>query len=93
MVPLSSEVQEDQRFTQNKAPETLLGSELTYFPHLGSAVPRPIPSVPFRLALLQGCSRNSIMEGIKRSKLIGGGSRWLLGSLFGRFICIAINLF
>lgn len=47
VVPLSSEVQEDQRFTQNKAPETLLGSELTYFPSswLSSAQAHPICSL------------------------------------------------
>ena len=91
MVPLPPEVQEDH----NKLPETLLCSELTYF-HLASVQwcpGHPICSLPFSLGRPQSCSRNSIIEGIRRSKLIGDGGRRLLGSLLGSFICIAINLF
>lgn len=83
MVPLSSEVQEDQPFTKNQPPRAFLGSELTYFPSpwLNSTQVHPIHSLPSSLALPQGCSRNSINERISRSQLIGRGDRELPGTL------------
>lgn len=76
MVPPPSEVQEDKPFTQ-KPPGTLLGPGLTYFPPLGSTVPRPTPSIPFPhiWPSPQEISKISVIVRLSRSELIGGGDR------------------